>query len=139
MLIRLAHGSDAAELKKLNDFFNGEDCNGVEGIQESLMSNEQEIVCLAAEGSVLVGFCCGQILKSMCYAYKYGEITELYVMEEYRRRGIGRQLLETTENELGKRGVRHFHVLTGNENTRAQALYTICGYAKTSEILFDKD
>ena len=75
----------------------------------------------------------------MCYANKYGEITELFVMDEYRRQGIGKKLLEATENELYKRGVKHLHVLTGDENTPAHTLYSSCGYTKTTEVLFDKD
>jgi len=139
MLIRLAYCSDAAELKKLNDLFNGEGNNTVEAIKESLSGNEQEIVYVAAEGSILVGFCCGQIMKSMCYSYKYGEITELYVLEGYRRQGVGRKLLGATENELCRRGVKHFHVLTGDKNIVAQTLYMSCGYVITSEILLDKN
>jgi hypothetical protein len=83
MLIQLANNSDAPELKILNDIFNGKGCNTVEEIEESLQKNEQEIVCVAADGNKLVGFCCGQVLKSICYSYKYGEITELFVMEQY--------------------------------------------------------
>ena len=139
MLIRLAYCSDAAELKELNDLFNGEGNNTVEAIKESLSGNEQEIVYVAAEGSILVGFCCGQIMKSMCYSYKYGEITELYVLEGYRRQGVGRKLLGATENELCRRGVKHFHVLTGDKNIVAQTLYMSCGYVITSEILLDKN
>ena len=139
MLMRLAKSSDAPELKILNDLFNGEGCNTVGEIEDSLIRNEQEIICVADDGNKLVGFCCGQVMKSMCYSYKYGEITELYVMEEYRRQGIGKQLLMATENELNKRGVNHLHVLTGNENVAAQTLYSLCGYVKTSEILFDKN
>jgi ribosomal protein S18 acetylase RimI-like enzyme len=75
----------------------------------------------------------------MCYSYKFAEITELYVMDEYRRQGIGKQLLGITENELNKRGVNHFHILAGNENTIAQKLYHSCGYGDTSEILLDKN
>ena len=110
-----------------------------EAIKESLISNEQEIIYVASDGNKLIGFCCGQIMKSMCYPGKYGEITELYVMDEYRRQGIGRQLLEETENELNNRGVNHLHILTGDKNVVAQALYTSNGYFKTSEILFDKN
>ena len=139
MLIRLANNSDAPELKILNDLFNGEGCNTVEEIEDSLLRNEQEIICVADDGNKLVGFCCGQVMKSMCYSYKYGEITELFVLEQYRRQGIGRHLLRATENELNKCGVNHLHVLTGNENAAAQTLYSLCGYIKTSEILFDKN
>ena len=134
MDIRLADSTDAPELKKLNDLFNGDGNNTVEAIEESINGNGQEIVCVAADGNKLIGFCCAQILKSMCYSYKFAEITELYVIDEYRRRGIGRQLLCITENELSKRGVNHLHILTASNNSIAQTLYRSCGYGDTSEI-----
>jgi ribosomal protein S18 acetylase RimI-like enzyme len=137
--IRLANSANVAELKKLNDLFNGDGNNTIEAIEESLEKNGQEIVCVAADGDRLAGFCCGQIMKSMCYSYQFAEITELYVMDEYRRRGIGRQLLRRTENELSKHGVRHLHILTGSENHIAQALYHSYGYRGASEILLDKN
>ena len=139
MLIRLANTSDAPALQKLNDLFNGEGCNTIEAIGESLAKNEQEIVCVAAEGDELAGFCCGQVMRSMCYPRKYGEITELYVVEAYRRRGIGGRLLRATEHALNERGVGHLHVLTDSINMAAQTLYGSCGYAITSEILLDKN
>jgi len=137
--IRLANNNDAPELEKLNGLFNGDGNNTIEAIEESLKGNEHETVCVAADGDKLVGFCCGQIMKSICYSYKFAEITELYVMEDYRRQGIGRQLFDITENELIKRGVKHFHVLTGNKNFIAQTLYRSRGYGDTSEILLDKN
>ena len=135
---RTACIDDAPELKKLNDLFNGEGCNTLEDIEESLKHNEREIVCVAANGSNLVGFCCGQIFKSICYPIYCAEITELFVMDGYRRQGIGKSLLQYTEDILIKRGVKHFHVLTGEKNTAAQALYRSRGYAETNEILLDK-
>ena len=41
--------------------------------------------------------------------------------------------------ELCKHGVKHLHILTGEANEKAQALYRSCGYKKTSEILLDKN
>jgi ribosomal protein S18 acetylase RimI-like enzyme len=137
--IRLAISLDAPELNKLNALFNGDGNNTVGAIEDSLKENGREIVYVAADGNKLVGFCCGQIMKSMCYSYKYAEITELYVTAEYRRQGVGRLLFCAMENELGKRGARHLHVLTGSGNLIAQALYRSCGYRETSEMLFDKN
>ena len=137
--IRTAEMLDVPELKKLNDFFNGEGCSTAETIESSLKENGREIVCVAAKGNSLVGFCCGQIFASVCYSYRYAEITELYVMDEYRRQGIGRRLVTFTEEELCKHGVKHLHILTGEANEKAQALYRSCGYKKTSEILLDKN
>ena len=136
---RLANSADAPELKKLNDLFNGVGNTTAEAIAESLEKNGQEIVCVATDGNRLVGFCCGQMLQSMCHACKYAEITELFVMDECRRQGIGKQLLCMTEKELSKRGVSHLHILTGSENFVAQSLYRECGYGGTSEILLDKN
>ena len=75
----------------------------------------------------------------MCYPIVYAEITELFVMQEYRRQGIGRQLMEFMANYLTQQGVSHFHVLTFKNNTVAQALYRSLGFADTSEILLDKN
>ena len=135
---RLARGADAPELLKLNGLFNGSGCNTVKAVAESLEGNGREMVCVAAEGKTLAGFCCGQIQQSICYSYPFAEITELYVTDAYRRQGIGKQLLVMMENELFKRGVKHLHVLTGRENHIAQALYRSYGYGDTSEILLDK-
>ena len=137
--IRLAKSDDARELKKLNDLFNGADCNPQAAIAQALAESGHEVVCVAAQDDTLIGFCCGQRLQSLCYPSPYGEITELYVMEAHRRRGLGRRLLEATERQLALQGVRHFHLLTGSGNATAQALYRACGYDITDEILLEKN
>ena len=136
--IRMAQCSDAQELLKLNGLFNGKSSNTLAAIQESLETNTKEIVCVATDEDQLVGFCCGQICKSMCYSIIYAEITELFVLDGYRRLGIGRQLLKFMESELAKRGACHFHILTLQDNCAAQSLYRSLGYVVTSEILLDK-
>ena len=137
--IRLAQPSDAAELHRLNELFNGTGSNSLSNITETLGINDLEIVCVAAQFDQLAGFCCSQICKSFCYPANYAEITELFVLDEYRRQGIGRQLLSNMEQLLIERGARHFHILTFKNNTIAQALYRSCGYSVTSEMLLDKD
>jgi len=137
--VRTAQVSDSFELHKLNDLFNGEGCNSIGNIEESLRVNTQEIIFVAENGEKLVGFCCGHMLKSMCYPVSYAEITELFVMDEFRRQGIGKLLLCSMEAWLADRGARHFHILTSKNNTSAQALYKLCGYVVTSEVLLEKN
>ena len=136
--IRIAQCADAQELQKLNDLFNGKNSNTLAAIRESLQTNTNEIVCVAADQDQLVGFCCGQIGKSMCYPILYAEITELFVVDACRRQGVGKQLMHFMESELAKRGVRHLHILTYKDNCAAQSLYGSLGYVVTSEILLDK-
>ena len=149
--VRLAHFPDAFELKKLNDLFNGENSNTVEAIEKSLEENHQEIVCVAVEfdGKVskLVGFCCGQIIRSMCYSILYGDITEFFVKEEYRHQDIERQLIEQIEREFDKRAVNHLHHVIGKDNLPLQELYRSLGYTNSSQssygslsvVIFEKD
>ena len=148
---RLAQISDASELKKLNDLFNGEDSATIEIIKKSLEENTQEIVCVAAEvngqTSKLVGFCCGQIVKSMCYTILYGDITEFFVIEEYLSQDIAKQLIKQIEIEFYKRRVNHLHHLTGTDNAPVQELYRSLGYTDTTQssygsssiAIFEKD
>ena len=136
--IRRAQTVDAPELHKLNDLFNGAGCNSYENIERSLKTNTREIIFVASNGESLVGFCCAQIFESMCYPMKYAEITELFVIDSCRRLGIGRRLLSVMENELNKRGAKHFHILTSKDNAAAKALYLSFGFAETSEIILDK-
>ena len=149
--VRLAHFSDASELKKLNDLFNGENSNTVEAIEKSLEENHQEIVCVAVEidenANKLVGFCCGQIIRSMCYSILYGDITEFFVKEEYRHQDIERRLIEQIEREFDKRGVNHLHHMIGKDNLPMQELYRSLGYVNSSQssygsssiVIFEKD
>jgi len=136
--IRLAQDSDSPELLKLNDLFNGEGCNSLSAIEESLNCNEQKIVCVAAESSNLIGFCCGQIFKSMCYSVNYGEITELFVLQTYRRQGVTRGLIAFIEVEFQKQGINHFQLFTGKSNEVAQTFYRAQGYMESSEMMFRK-
>ena len=136
--IRLAHVLDAPELQRLNNLFNDEGCNTLEGIRRSIKNNRQEIVCVAARDNKLVGFCCGQVFSSMCHATANGEVTEFFVQDEYRRQGIGRRLLAFLESELQARGVDNFRLLTGSGNFQARAFYASCGYVETQEMLLEK-
>jgi len=109
----------------------------MEGVEASLKSNTQEIVCVAADKDKLVGFCCGQIQVSMCYEYDYAVITECYISDDYRRQGIGKRLITATEAEFNKRGVTLFQVTTVNANAAALALCRSCGY-RGSSIMHEK-
>ena len=139
VIIRFAEGSDAVELHSLNELFNGDGCTNIEYIKEFLENNNQEIICVASDNGKMIGFCCGKVIKSMCYTAKHGEITELFVLKEYRKQGIAKKLVFFIEIEFKKQEVNGMHVLTGNDNTQAQCLYRSCGYEDTDEIMLEKE
>ena len=133
-MIRLATVNDAEQLRRLNEEFNGEETT-IESIRESLRNNTREVVIVAEEDNALVGFVCVQLKKSFCYDDYMPEITEVYVMPEYRKRGIASNMILFAEEYCSKKYPLHkYELLTGKKNVVAQSVYGKLGYADDEEI-----
>ena len=138
-MIRLATVEDAEQLFLLNEQFNGKDENILDNVKESLLHNKQEVVVVAEDKDILVGFLCVQIKKSFCYSDIVAEITELFVNEKYRRRKIASNMIEFVEKYcIQNYAIHKFELLTGKDNYEAQALYQNKGYYEKDEMLFVK-
>lgn len=59
-----------------------------------------------------------------------GELKRMYVVPEYRSRGVGRSLLAALEAEGRRLGVTRILLETGVRQSAAQALYTRAGFEK---------
>lgn len=138
MQIRLAVESDAGMLMQLNRAFNEVDDVGEGDIRSSLRSG-REVVAVAQEADMLIGFCCAQVHHSFCYTAPCAEITELYVDAAYRKKGAGRAMLAfMTEHLREVYGVCEMHLLTGCENEAAKALYGTMGFEEKKEVYMRK-
>lgn len=135
---RIADISDAEELKRLNDEFNGEDSNTIEGIREGLKRDDAETVFVAELDDKLLGFCCGQMLKSICYDVFYTEITELYINDSFQKQGIGKNLISYAEEWYRQHNIHDFQLFTGKENVNGQKFYEHIGYRRNDDILYRK-
>ncbi|HEX3076424.1 MAG TPA: GNAT family N-acetyltransferase [Lachnospiraceae bacterium] len=138
VIYRVANINDAEELKRLNDAFNGEGCNTVENIREGLAREDAETVFIAEGSNKLLGFCCGQMLKSVCYSVFYVEITEIYIDDLYQKQGIGKGLLNYVEDWYRQYDIHNFQLFTGNDNESAQKFYENVGYRRNDDILYRK-
>lgn len=136
--VRLAKETDAETLFRLNRDFNEDEAAGLERIRTCLRENLMETVAIAFVGDAPAGFLCGQKLRSMCYDVDYVELTELYVAEEFRRRGVASRLMGFLEEYYRERGIHAFQLFTGGDNRRAQALYEKLGFFRTEEIFMRK-
>jgi ribosomal protein S18 acetylase RimI-like enzyme len=75
------------------------------------------------------GFMRLRLLPYLDQDVPYAEVTYLYVAAAYRRgHGIGKALMAHAEGLARERGCTSLHVLTGADNTNAQAFYNALGY-----------
>ncbi|MBK8834813.1 MAG: GNAT family N-acetyltransferase [Anaerolineae bacterium] len=126
--IRLAAETDAAELARLNGLFNGATLTPRRTGRASARRGAHRAALLAWVDGRAVGFTCLRFARLITTALPYAEVTELFVEEAFRRRGIARALLteaETLARALGAPGVILF---TGLKNASAQAFYRAVGY-----------
>ena len=138
-MIRSATVNDAEQLNVLNIEFNGEDEACIENIKNSLLNNRQEIVVVAEENDILVGFVCVQLKKSFCYDDYMPEITEVYVKPAYRKRGIANDMISFAEKYCCENYPLHkFELLTGKRNLSAQSVYGRLGYLDDNEVHMSK-
>lgn len=138
-MVRLATGKDAEQLGILNDAFNGKGKTTIDDIRNSIISNQQEVVIVADENGMLVGFVCVQLKKSFCYIDYMPEITEVYVAPAYRRKGIASEMITFAEEYCARNySFQKYELLTGRKNIAAQSVYGKLGYADDGELHFSK-
>lgn len=78
-----------------------------EAYLRTLIGGDDAIAVIAKEGDAVIGYAIGRItnLPSFFERRHRGYIHDVFVREEYRRRGIGRQLVEEILAWLRRRGV----------------------------------
>jgi ribosomal protein S18 acetylase RimI-like enzyme len=132
MIIRHATASDAAALARLIEQFNS-DHNPI------VVTPAQVAARLAATLGVettfvaevegrAAGFACLRLVPYMSGDEPYAELTDLFVAPPFRRRGLGRALIERVERAAREGGAAEVIILTGHDNAAAQALYRSLGY-----------
>lgn len=134
MVIKIADENDLENIFELNRLFKNE--TTIEEMTDHINKNINEIICIAYLNDIAVGYCVGLIIKSICNKNCRLDIEALFVKEEYRQNGIGKELLKFIEKEAFKKNIFHFHIIAGND--KAVKFYENIGYVKTEEIFLDK-
>ncbi len=73
----------------------------------------------------------GYVVLTIKFSMEYGGldafIDDLFIRQSYRRRGLGRELLNALFDECGRRKVQAVHVEVGHDNVAAKGLYQSYG------------
>jgi GNAT superfamily N-acetyltransferase len=115
MIIRYAGNNDYAWLKKHDKHINGEILK--------MKINLREIY-IAQENNETIGW-----LRYNLFQDEIPFMNMLYLLENYRKKGIGKKLVEHWENEMRNKGYKN--VLTSTlSNENAQHFYRKTGYTE---------
>ena len=125
---RAATTDDAADLARLNALFNGVHDTAEELAARLADPRRVETPIVAEASERIVGFAALRLVPCVFYVSSYAELTELFVEEAYRRRGIGRALIAHAERLAREGGAAELFLLIGPGNHEAQALYRAMGY-----------
>jgi ribosomal protein S18 acetylase RimI-like enzyme len=135
IVISIATAEDASVIAKLNLLFNEVD-ESAEAIATRMSDpNCVETVILAKVADEAVGFALVRVVPSVLYSTPHAELTELYVIDEYRQRGIASDLIAFAEQVASQEGARSILVQTGDDNVPALALYKKYGYEEYDLVL----
>ena len=87
-----------------------------------LVENSRALYIVAQLGMELVGYC------GMWIIFDEGHITTVAVDPDYRRKGVGRQLIEALIQMGTAQGVKRFTLEVRVSNLNAQSLYKAMGF-----------
>ncbi|MEZ4510332.1 MAG: GNAT family N-acetyltransferase [Chloroflexota bacterium] len=129
LMIREATVNDCAALAWLNQLFNGGDGDVEQMGRQMVAARGVERPFLAFLNTQPVGFACLRLIPMVCDPHPYAELTELFVLEEAQRQGVGRALLAHVEAVAQQAGATRMGLMTGLDNRNAQAFYRRLGYS----------
>jgi ribosomal protein S18 acetylase RimI-like enzyme len=97
---------------------------------EARLARDESVVFVADAGQGLVGFC--QLYPSWCSvaAGRIFVLYDLFVVEQARRGGAGRALMQAAQDFAREAGAVRVDLATAHANTRAQALYESLGWMR---------
>lgn len=101
----------------------------------------KQFIYVAEEDEKIVGFITGEILpKKEWYTVQLGTINNLYVLEDYRHKGIGKQLMQTMINSFKEKGIETFELYAFSNNVDALKFYEKLGFKKYNvQMLYQKN
>lgn len=140
MIIRPAKISDYEQIIPLYSLFVGDDRflkKDADSFKEAL-GNKNNFLYVADSGNKLVGFIAFSIKTVIRYSQPIATLDEMYVLGEYRRKGIGKQFMDVLESRSKNLNCRGIFLESGKDLKTAHLFYKKLGYIKRG-YYFTKD
>ncbi len=102
---------------------------------KSAMSNKDSVVLVATTGNKIVGVVKADLIDRVFYEpRREGSIVEFYILPEYRRGSLGKDLLDAITSELKKRGAVLITAEFPSQNEIAKKFYTKLGFRSLTNV-----
>jgi ribosomal protein S18 acetylase RimI-like enzyme len=125
---RIATPADSAAISNLLFEFNREALSPEDLGQRMEQAQDLETVFLGELGGVLAGLLVLRTVPTVACAQDWAEITEMYVQPAFRRKGVGKALIEAALAHARHRGCTEVHLLVDPQNTPAISFYQAVGF-----------
>lgn len=136
-IVRVATTDDAPALSKLIAELNGPQGGTEETAARLSACNGLEVALIAWTPSGAAGFACLRVTPAVGSREPHALLTELYVRETHRRRGVAGALVREAEALARRQGADALYLFTGRQNVGAQAFYEALGFESRS-IVYQK-
>ncbi|MFT4038822.1 MAG: GNAT family N-acetyltransferase [Thermomicrobiales bacterium] len=128
--VREATPADAPALAVLLDAFDGEGATPAQ-VAARMQACAHVLTTFVAEpDGQMAGFACLRLVPHLQGDAPYAELTDIFVAEAFRRRGVARALMTRVDSAAGAAGAIEVVVITGLENDGAQDAYRAQGYGE---------
>ena len=102
---------------------------------KSAMSNKDSVVLVATTSNKIVGVVKADLIDRVFYEpRREGSIVEFYILPEYRRGSLGKDLLDAVASELKKRGAVLITAEFPSQNEIAKKFYTKLGFRSLTNV-----
>lgn len=130
MKIREAHEKDYGELMNLYNFFVGYERYSKHD-QDSfirVLHNPQNRIFVAEDDGKLIGFATFSIRDVVRYPRPIAELDELFVVESYRKKGIGKKLMDKIEEKAREQECYRLFIESHYDHKTAHSFYERLGF-----------
>jgi len=102
---------------------------------QSTMKDSDSIVLVLEEGGNVGGVLIAKIIDRCFYSpRKVGQITDVYLMPEYRRRGMGYRIVDEAEKLLRSKGAEMIFAEFPMKNVIAEGFYRKLGFREITGV-----
>lgn len=131
MQIREAIESDYEQIMQLYNLFVGEDRYSKHDNDsfQKVLESENNYILVVEEKEKLVAFITFSIRNVIRYPRPIAELDELFVDENYRQHGLGKQLMEEVENLAREKNCYRVYIESQYRFKGAHAFYEKLGYS----------